>query len=180
MAQITPHSRPVELAYRSGFTLQALGLLALVISPDASRLDSAWSVIGYVLISAGVLISGWLLQVYMPEVRLIVLAGAVIGCLLQAAGAMGAGGYLIPLGLGFVFVGSCGLVGKEAYCFRFREGWYLMPVLALLTVALLVQNTLDHPMPVTSVLLILATALLFSFTIRKYKMPFYGKCGGND
>jgi uncharacterized integral membrane protein len=177
MAQIKPHSKPVELIYRSGFTLQALGLSALVLSPDAARLDSAWSLAGCLLISAGVLVSGWLLQVYMAEIRLIILVSAVTGCVLQAVGATNGPDYLVPLGLGFVFVGSCGLGGKEAYCFRFQEGWYLMPVLAMLTVSLLLQNAAGRPLTVTLILLIAAAALQISFAIRKYKMPFYGKCG---
>lgn len=180
MAQIKPHTRPVEFIYRSGYTLQALGLTALLLSADASRLESASSIVGYLLISAGVLISGWLLQVYMREVRLIVLTAALIGCLLQVIGAAGGAGYLVPLGLGFVFVGSCGLGGKEAYCFRFQEGWYLMPVLALLTLALFIQNLAQHPLPMTTILLALATALQFSFTLRKYRMPYLGKCGNTD
>ncbi|MBE0467264.1 MAG: hypothetical protein IBX71_08615 [Candidatus Desulforudis sp.] len=146
MARIKPHTRPVELLYRSGFAVQALGLSALVLSPDASRLNSAWSLAGCLLISAGVLVSGWLLQVYTPEVRLIILVSAAAGYVLQAAGTVSGPDYLVPLGLGFVFVGACGLVGKEAYCFRFREGWYLMPVLAVTTVSLLFQNAADHPL----------------------------------
>jgi uncharacterized integral membrane protein len=180
MAQIKPHKKSTELIYRSGFTLQALGLLVLLFAPDASRLDSVWSITGYLLINAGVLISSWLLQVYMPEVRLIVLFSAVTGCLLQVVGMVSAIDYLVPLGLGFVFVGTCGLVGKEAYCFRFKEGWYLMPVLAMLTVSLLLQSAARHSLPTTIILLALATALLLSFTFRKYKMSYYGGCGTDD
>jgi uncharacterized integral membrane protein len=177
MAELKPHSKPVEFIYRSGFPLQGLGLLALLLAPDAARLDSVWSAAGYLLIGTGVLLSGWLLQVYMPEVRLIVLGGAVTGCLLIVAAAFTGPEYLAPLGLGFVFVGSCGLGGKEAYCFRLKEGWYLMPVLVMLAVALLLQSAAGSPLVVTTILLALAAALQFSFSIRKYRMSYYGKCG---
>jgi len=177
VAGMKTHRRPVEIVYRSGYVLQTLGVLALFLAYDSARLDSILSVAGYFLIAAGVLISGWLLQVYMREVRIIVLVAAVAGIALQITGVVTGATHLVPLGLGFVFVGSCGLVGKEAYCFRFKEGWWLMPVLAVLTLALYIQHTVGHPTLAVQIVSAIALALFASFTIRKFKMPYYGGCG---
>ncbi len=179
MAGLKPHRRPVEIVYRSGYVLQTLGLLALFLARDSSRLDSIASVAGYFLITAGVLVSGWLLQVYMREVKVIVLAAAAAGVALQVTGIATGATHLIPLGLGFIFVGSCGLVGKEAYCFRFKEGWWLMPVLAVLTLALYIQHGAGHPTLAVLIATAIALALFASFTIRKFKMPYYGGCGSS-
>jgi uncharacterized integral membrane protein len=176
MAQIVPHKKPVEFIYRTGFTLQTLGFLALSLSADAARLDTLSSITGYALIDIGVLLSGWLLQVYMQEIRIIILISVLVGIAAQMFGAAVRIGYLIPLGLGVTFIGSAGLGGKEAYCFRLNEGWYLMPVLGLLALSLIVQQAVGYPLFITRVMLIVALAIQFSFTVRKYKMPYLAEC----
>jgi hypothetical protein len=52
-----------------------------------------------------------------------------------------------------------------------------MPVLVMLAVALLLQSAAGSPLVVTTILLALAAALQLSFSIRKYRMSYYGKCG---
>lgn len=150
--QITPHSKPAEFLYRTGFGLQALGLAALLFSQNP-----LWCAAGYTLINAGVLLSGWLLQVYIREIRAFVLMVTVIGCLLQVAG----------------------IAGKEAFCYRFREGWYLMPVLALVIIAFLVQYATDFTLA-SQVSLAVALALQLSLTVRKFRMPYAAACRSGD
>jgi uncharacterized integral membrane protein len=180
MAQIVPHKKPVEFIYRSGFTLQTLGFLALALSTDAAKLDPVASIAGYVLIDIGVLLSGWLLQVYMREVRLIILISALVGVATQMLGVAIRIGYLIPFGLGVTFIGSAGLGGKEAYCFQLNEGWYLMPALGLLALSLIVQQTVGHPLFISKVMLIIVLAIQSSFTIRKYRMPYLAECASDS
>ncbi|MBE0467806.1 MAG: hypothetical protein IBX71_11375 [Candidatus Desulforudis sp.] len=180
--ELTPHPKPVEFAYRTGFALQTLGYLMLLISQGP-----LWCATGYTLLNAGVLLSGWLLQVYMSEIRTFVLVAAITGCLLQLTGIFGVlivGAiwdikYLIPIGLGFVLAGALGIAGKEAFCYRLREGWYLMPVLPLMIAAFLVQYATGFA-PASQVLIAAAFGLQLSFTVRKFKMPFAAACRTNN
>lgn len=180
--QITPHRKSTEFLYRTGFGMQALGLAALLFSQNP-----LWCAAGYTLINFGVLLSGWLLQVYIREIRVFILAVTVIGCLIQVAGIAGVATvmlatgelspikYLIPIGLGFVFAGACGIAGKEAFCYRFQEGWYLMPVLALVIIAFLVQYATGFTLA-SQVTLAVALALQLSLTVRKFRLPYAAAC----
>jgi uncharacterized integral membrane protein len=44
-------------------------------------------------------------------------------------------GLSIIAGIGLSYVGAAGLVGKEAYCFAWREGWLLMWLYAIMVFA---------------------------------------------
>jgi hypothetical protein len=54
----------------------------------------------------------------------------LIGLILQVAGYFVApeqfAGPALIAGISFVCAGTAGMVGKEAYCFGYREGWLLM------------------------------------------------------
>jgi uncharacterized integral membrane protein len=78
---------------------------------------------------AGVLLSAIFLLVWISWVKTMILGSVIIGIGLQIGGFYAPEqhvGTVIIGGIGFVCTGAAGMVGKEAYCFGYREGWLLM------------------------------------------------------
>ena len=125
MAGLT-YGRRHDMAYRAGLILQVLGVAVLAV---LYPLESPFYSIGIMLFEAGVLLSGIFLLVWMSLVKKFLLGSIITGIALQVAGFYiqeQYAGITIIAGIGLVCVGACGMVGKEAYCFGYREGWLLM------------------------------------------------------
>jgi hypothetical protein len=106
--------------------VQVLGTAVLAV---LYPLQSPFYTVGIMLFEAGVLLSAVYLLVWMSWVKKMILGSVIIGIVLQI------GGFYLPeehvgkaliAGIGFVCAGAAGMVGKEAYCFGYREGWVLM------------------------------------------------------
>jgi uncharacterized integral membrane protein len=121
------YGRRHDISYRTGLVLQVLGAAVLaVLYPLASPFYTA----GIMLFEIGVLLSAIYLLVWTSWVKRIILGSVLIGLMLQVAGYFVApeqyAGSVLVAGIGFVCAGTAGMVGKEAYCFGYREGWLLM------------------------------------------------------
>lgn len=129
------YGRRHDIAYRTGLVLQVLGAAALAV---LYPLESPFYTVGIMLFEAGVLLSAVYLLVWMSWVKKLILGSVITGLALQVAGCLTVqeqyAGSVVIAGIGFVCSGAAGLVGKEAYCFGYREGWLLVmgfPVVVL-------------------------------------------------
>ncbi len=129
------YGRRHDISYRTGLALQVLGAAVLAV---LYPLASPFYTVGIMIFEAGVLLSAAYLLVWMSWVKKIILGSVVLGIGLEAAGFYAPeqhAGTVIIAGIGFVCAGAAGMVGKEAYCFGYREGWLLMmfgfPVMVL-------------------------------------------------
>jgi uncharacterized integral membrane protein len=134
MAGLT-YGRPHDITYRAGLVIQVLGAAVLAV---LYPLESPFYTAGIMLFEAGVLLSAIYLLVWISWVKKVILGAVLTGIALQAAGFYAPeqhAGTVIITGIGLVCAGAGGIVGKEAYCFGYREGWMLMmfvlPVMVL-------------------------------------------------
>jgi uncharacterized integral membrane protein len=125
MAGLT-YGRRHDVSYRAGLVVQMLGAAVLAV---LYPLENPFSTAGILLFNAGALLSAVYLLVWMSWVKKVILVSVLAGIALQAAGFYASdehAGAVITTGIGLVCVGAGGIVGKEAYCFGYREGWLLM------------------------------------------------------
>jgi len=133
-----PYGRRHEIASRTGMVLQVLGAAVLAV---LYPIRSPFYTIGIMLFEAGALLSGLFLLVRMPVVKKFVIGSILTGIALQVAGFYVQeqnAGLMILAGLGLVCVGAAGMVGTEAYCFGYFEGWLLMLVFPLMVLVNLI------------------------------------------
>lgn len=171
------YGRLHDISYRAGLVTQVLGAAVLAV---LYPLGSPFYTVGIMLFNAGALLSGIYLLVWMSWVKKIILGSILIGIPVQVLGWMYAPEqYVVSVilaGIGLVCVGAGGMVGKEAYCFAFREGWMLLwlyPVLVLANLA-----GLGHPV-FNSLGFSAAFLLLLSLTGKKLKQPLLSPCSTN-
>jgi uncharacterized integral membrane protein len=131
------------------------------------------------LFELGVLLSAIYLLVWMSWIKKIILGSAVAGIALQVVGYYAPpeyAGSVIIAGIGLVCVGAAGLVGKEAYCFAYREGWILMWVYPLLVFANLMakESVIFNTIGFSVIFL-----LLLSLAGKKLKQPLLTSCSTN-
>jgi uncharacterized integral membrane protein len=128
MASLT-YGRRHDISYRAGLVLQVLGAAVLAV---LYPLESPFYTAGIMLFEVGVLLAASYLLVWMPWVKKIIFGSVVVGLVLQVVGyfvtAEQYAGTVMIAGIGLVCAGAAGMVGKEAYCFGYREGWLLMMV----------------------------------------------------
>jgi uncharacterized integral membrane protein len=171
------YGRRHDILYRAGLVLQVLGAAGLAaLYPMRSPYYSA----GIMLFEIGVLLAAIYLLVWISWIKKIVLGSVLCGIPLQVYGALAAppesAGIVIIIGIGLVCVGAAGMVGKEAYCFSYREGWALMwlfPGLVLLNLfgkEQIVLNALGF-----SALFL----LLLSLVGKKLRTPVLTRCGAD-
>lgn len=171
------YSRKHDAAYRSGMVLQALGAAVLaVLYPLESPFYSA----GIMLFELGVLLSGMFLLVWISWIKKLLLGSILIGIPLQLFGLLAAPPeHAIPFifaGIGFVCVGAAGIVGKEAYCFGYREGWALMWLYPLLVIITIV----GHEQRIVHSLAFSCHFLLYlSLVGKKLRQPLLASCASN-
>ncbi len=120
------YGRRHDIFYRTGLVVQALGTAVLAV---VYPLQSPFYTVGIMLFEAGVLLSAVYFCIWRSWIKKMILGSVIIGIGLQI------GGFYLPeehvgraliAGIGFVCAGAAGMVGKEAYCFGYREGWMLM------------------------------------------------------
>ncbi len=171
------YGRRHDIAYRTGLVLQVLGAAILAV---LYPLQSPFYTIGIMLFEAGVLLSGIFLLVWRSVVKKVILGSILTGLALQVAGFYVQeqyAGLMIIAGLGLVCAGAAGMVGKEAYCFGYREGWLLMllgfPIMVL-------ANLLGKENPVlNSIGFSIVFLLLLSLVGKKLKQRLLSACTTN-
>ena len=171
------YGRRHDIAYRTGLVLQVLGAAILAV---LYPLQSPFYTIGIMLFEAGVLLSGIFLLVWRSVVKKVILGSILTGLALQVAGFYVQeqyAGLMILSGLGLVCAGAAGMVGKEAYCFGYREGWLLMllafPIMVL-------ANLLGKENPVlNSIGFSIVFLLLLSLVGKKLKQRLLSACTTN-
>jgi uncharacterized integral membrane protein len=115
----------------------------------------------------------------MSWIKKIILGSILIGIPLQIIGLYGPpqySGTIVLAGIGLVSVGAGGMVGKEAYCFSYREGWMLMWLYPILILANLFGK--EH-LVFNSLGFSAAFLLLLTLTGKKIKQPLLSKCTTN-
>jgi uncharacterized integral membrane protein len=168
------YGRRHDISYRAGLVTQVFGsALLAVLYP----LDSPFYTVGVLIFETGVLLSALYLLVWMPWIKIIVLAFVFVGIALQVFGLYALeeyAGSIIIGGIGIVCTASAGMAGKEAYCFKYREGWLLM---LLGFPSMVLANLLCKESRVfNSIGFSLLFLLLLSLTGRKLKEPLLPKC----
>ena len=172
------YGRRHDISYRSGLVVQVLGAALLAV---LYPLENPFYTIGIMLFEAGVLLSALYLLVWMSVIKKFIIGTVIIGLALQATGTFFApeqyAGLVMIAGIGFVCVGAAGMVGKEAYCFGYREGWLLMlfglPVMVLVNLVYK-ENHIVNSLGFSAVFL-----LLLSLTGKKLRQPLLSKCSKN-
>jgi uncharacterized integral membrane protein len=167
-----------DILYRAGLVIQVLGLALLAV---LYPLESPFYTAGIMLFELGVLLSAVYLLVWMRPVKTIIVSSVIIGLVLQVAGYFLASeqhaGAVLIAGIGFVCAGASGMVGREADCFGYREGWLLamlgFPVMVLANL-LAKENIIFN-----SVGFSLLFLLLLSLAGKKLKQRLLSSCGTN-
>ena len=176
MAGLT-YGRRHDIAYRAGLVLQVLGAALLAV---LYPLQSPFYTVGIMLFEAGALLSAMFLLVWMSVVKKFIIGSVLTGLALQVAGFYVQEQYAGPMiiaGLGLVCAGVAGMMGKEAYCFGYREGWLLM-LLAFPFMVLV--NLLGRENPVlNSTGFSVIFLLLLSLVGKKMKQRLLSACTTN-
>ncbi len=177
MAGLT-YGRRHDISYRTGLVMQVLGAAILAV---LYPLENPFYTVGIMVFEAGVFLSAICLLVWMRPVKIFILVAVIVGLALEVAGAFFTpehyAGSVIIVGIGFVCIGAAGMVGKEAYCFGYREGWLLaligFPIMVLANLMgreNIIFNSLGF-----SVLFL----LLLSLTGKKLKQRLLSPCPAN-
>ena len=172
------YGRRHDISYRTGLVLQVLGAAVLAV---LYPLESPFYTVGIMLFELGVLLSAAYLLVWMSWVKKIILGSVLTGLVLQVVaylvGPEQYAGSALIAGIGFVCAGAAGMVGKEAYCFGYREGWLLMtigfPVMVL-------ENLIGRENHIFNSLgFSVLFLLLLSLTGKKLKQRLLSSCTAN-
>jgi len=174
---VLTYRRRHDISYRAGLITQVLGAAVLAV---LYPLESPFYTLGIMLFNAGALLSGVYLLVWMSWVKKIILGSILIGIPLQVLGWMYAPEQyavsVMLIGIGLVCVGAGGIVGKEAYCYAYREGWMLLWLYPILVLANLIG--MSHPV-FNALGFSAAFLLLLSLTGKKLQQPLLSKCTKN-
>ena len=173
------YPRSYDITYRMGYVLQSIGALGFVI---LYYMQSKLQVIPFIIFNAGIALSSMYLLVWKAEVKRFVLRMTFAGIALQISSIfiqpLNAfyAGKMFFLGLGLTLTGGAGLVGKEAYCFRFNEGWLLLMVYPVAVIPNLFGfATYKYNLGIS----VIITILQFSFLRRKLSQPLLKHCEDN-
>lgn len=168
------YPRSYDITYRIGYILQSIGATVFFI---LYFLQSGY-IIPLIIFEAGVLLSSLFLLVWKRDIKRFILIMTLSGIVIQILS------LFVPdyrtnifcLGLGFILAGGAGLVGKEAYCFGFIEGWILLLIYPIG----IIPNILGIVSPVFNQFLSGAIAVLqVSFLRKKLSQPLLKSCEGN-
>lgn len=173
------YPRKYDITYRIGYILQSIGALGFVI---LYALRSKLQIIPFVIFDAGIAVSSIFLLVWKAEIKKFILRMTFAGIAVQISSI-----FIQPLnafyaekmfflGLGLTLVGGAGLVGKEAYCFRFNEGWLLLMLYPLSVIPNLFGFASYKYNLIISVIIAI---LQISFLRKKLSQPLLKKCEGN-
>jgi uncharacterized integral membrane protein len=173
------YPRSYDFTYRIGYVLQSIGAIGFCI---LYFLKSGLQFLPIIIFDLGVALSSIYLLVWKAEIKRFILRMTFSGIALQIVSI-----FISPinpfysektflLGLGLTLVGGAGLVGKEAYCFRFVEGWLLLIAYPLA----IIPNIFGFSNYRYNVVVAFLIALLqISFLKRKLSQPLLKKCEGN-
>lgn len=173
------YPRSYDITYRIGYVLQGIGALGFVI---LYGLQSKLQIIPLVIFNAGIALSSMYLLVWKAEIKKFILRMTFGGIALQIISV-----FINPinafysekmffLGLGLTLIGGAGLVGKEAYCFRFNEGWLLLMAYPLAVI----PNLFGFPQYKYNLVISAIIAVLqILFLRKKLSQPLLKKCEGN-
>jgi uncharacterized integral membrane protein len=172
------YGRRHDISYRTGLVIQVFGLALLAV---LYPLENPFYTAGIMLFEIGVLLSAVYLLVWMRSVKKFIVSSVIIGLIMQVAGSIIAPEqYAAPViiaGIGLVCVGASGMMGKEAYCFGYREGW-LLAMFGL--PALVLANLFGRENRVfNSVGFSIVFLLLLSLTGKKLKQRLLSSCTTN-
>mgnify|MGYP000250481286 CR=1 FL=1 len=173
------YPRKYDITYRVGYVLQTIGAIGFVV---LYGLQSKLQVIPFVIFNAGIALSSMYLLVWKAEIKRFILRMTFAGIALQISSVfiqpLNAfyAGKMFFLGLGLTLTGGAGLVGKEAYCFRFNEGWLLLMVYPFAVIPnLFGLGSYNYNLIISSVIAILQ----LSFLRRKLSQPLLKHCENN-
>lgn len=173
------YPRKYDITYRIGYILQSLGAVGFVI---LYALESKLQVIPLIIFESGIALSSMFLLVWKAEIKKFILRMTFAGIALQIISIFVNpidafyAGKMFFLGLGLTLVGGAGLVGKEAYCFRFNEGWLLLMVYPLAVIPNLFGfASYKYNLGIS----VIITLLQLSFLRKKLSQPLLKKCEGN-
>ncbi len=173
------YPRKYDITYRVGYVLQTIGAIGFVI---LYYLQSELQVIPFVIFNAGIALSSMYLLVWKAEIKKFILmmsfwgiAAQIISIFINPISALFSE-KLFFLGLGLTLAGGAGLVGKEAYCFRFNEGWLLLMAYPLAVIPNLFGFAQYKYNLVISAII---AVLQILFLRKKLSQPLLKKCEGN-
>jgi uncharacterized integral membrane protein len=172
------YGRRHDISYRIGLMMQVLGSAMLAV---LYPLGSPFYTVGIMLFEAGVFLAAVYLLVWKSWIKKIILASVLTGFVLQCLGFYAPeeyAGSVIIGGIGMICAGAAGMAGKEAYCFRYWEGWILM----LLGFPLMVlENLLGRENHVfNSIGFSFLFVVLLSLAGKKLREPLLSFCSPND
>lgn len=173
------YPRKYDITYRIGYVLQTIGAIGFVV---LYGLQSKLQAIPFIIFNAGIALSSMYLLVWKAEIKRFILRMTFAGIALQIISifinSINAfySEKLFFLGLGLTLAGGAGLVGKEAYCFRFNEGWLLLMVYPLAVIPnLFGLGSYNYNLVVSGVIAVLQ----ISFLRRKLNQPLLKHCENN-
>ncbi len=118
--------RRIDFAYRTGLLFQVIGAALLAV---LYPLESPFYTSGIMLFEMGALLSAIFLRITLTWLKGIILVSTLTGITLQIIGLLTAPpeNALVVINSGIILVclGTSVVMGKEAYCFGYREGWIL-------------------------------------------------------
>jgi len=173
------YPRSYDIAYRIGYVLQSIGVVVFAI---LYGLSSSLFIMPLIIFNLGIAISSVFLLVWKAEIKKFILRMTFGGIALQIISI-----FINPinafyaekcffLGLGLTLAGGAGLVGKEAYCFRFNEGWLLLIIYPLSVIPNLFGfSSYKYNLGASIIIAILQ----LSFLRKKLSQPLLKKCEGN-
>jgi uncharacterized integral membrane protein len=167
------YGRRHDFSFRAGLVLQVLGAALLAV---LYPLENPFYTVGIMIFEVGVLLSALYLLVWRLWIRMAILASVVAGIIFQIAGFYVPeqyAGTVIIGGIGFVCAGAAGMAGKEAYCFKYCEGWLLLsgfPIMVLMNL-LGKENHIVNSLGFAVLFL-----LLLSLTGKKLRQPLLASC----
>ncbi|MDI6800913.1 MAG: DUF2301 domain-containing membrane protein [Thermodesulfovibrionales bacterium] len=173
------YPRSYDITYRIGYILQTIGALGFVV---LYGLQSKWHIIPLIIFEAGIALSSLFLLVWKAEIKRFILRMTFAGIALQIISI-----FIQPInafysekiffiGLSLTLAGGAGLVGKEAYCFRFNEGWLLLMIYPLAVIPNIFGfASYKYNFIVSSIIAILQ----LSFLRRKFSQPLLKHCENN-
>jgi len=167
------YGRRHDCSFRAGLVLQVLGAALLAV---LYPLENPFYTVGIMLFELGVLLSALYLLVWKFWIRMCIRASVVVGLVLQVSGFYVPeqyAGMVIISGIGLVCAGAAAMAGKEAYCFKYREGWLLMsgfPIMVLINL-LAKENHIVNSLGFSVLFL-----LLLSLAGRKLRQPLLSTC----
>lgn len=171
------YGRRHDITYRTGLALQVLGAAVLAV---LYPLENPFYTVGIMVFELGVLLSATFLLVWVSWFKKIILGSVLFGLALQLVayftGPEQYAGSALIAGIGFVCAGASGMVGKEAYCFGYREGWLLMIGFPLMVLENLIgrENRIFNSLGFSALFL-----LLLSLTGKKLRQRLLSSCTAN-